>query len=273
MKVKIHCYDHEWNFKRNIENIKDPWFLQFSECVNGWQWGLNIKLDEKIDCSFYNKGDFIELIIFSNKYKNGIHKYTWVISGISRYISTSEWQWITLKVEWIVSLLSTGNINKVYSWSLTSVIDEFIADFHSQINISNEMEYLWVNILKNGVSNTENINISVNGNYINVLEKIFWDNRKFFIDKIWIIKYIEEIQDEKEFTLNTDITSIDIDIDGEIDISLSTTDLDIEVWQKVFVQNIDTSLDFSWKRIQELAFGLGKVDISMGKIINYNTVL
>jgi hypothetical protein len=242
--------------------------------VNGGQGRLNIDLNESIDSQLYSKWDFIELIVFNEDYKQGLHKYTWVISWISRYINKKEWQWISLKVEGIVSLLSLEgqSINKTYSWPLTTVINEFISDFHGYMNISNEMEYLWTNILKNGVADTSNVNVSVNWNYISALEKIFWENKKYFIDKTWTIRYIEEIQDEREVTMWNNISSIDIDTDGEIELSLSKAELDLQVWQKIFIENINISLNLENKRIQELAFWLGQIDISIWKIINYSDI-
>jgi len=83
-RVLINCYDSTWSFKKHVKNIKNSDFLQFSELINWWQWELNLILNEAFDDTSYTKWDFIELILFNEKYKSWKLKYTWYIYLISR---------------------------------------------------------------------------------------------------------------------------------------------------------------------------------------------
>ena len=297
MEIKIYCYDSNWLEKGIIQNIKNIENLQFNETINGWQWNFDIELNEKHDNFFYTVWDFIEYVIFDEKYKNWIHKYTWVIKWIEREIWITES--ITLKIEGLISLLSDYDFARSYSWTLTSVIDSFISDFHSFKNFDNVLStwddypsttwdwmgtltwddlnwwtnswmiYLWNNILKNWVASTENINITTSWSFLNAIQNIFWDTRDFFIDKTWTIKLISEITTNQIFTVWKNTNQINIDMDWKINLDLLDFDYSAEVWQNIILQNINSNLNLSWKKINEIAFSLEKLKINAWKIINY----
>ncbi len=271
MKIKVLHYSSDWSLKWEIENIKDINKIQYNEIVNWWQSWFNIELWVKFDDLSYSYWDLVEFIIYNDKYKSWIHKFTGVIKWINRKVSKKE-QYIRLKIDGLVSLLSDYKINKTYSWTLTSVIDTLITDFHSQKNISNEMLYLWTQILKNTISSTESINISTNGTFFQALEKIFWENREFFINSKWEIILLSEVVDIKYFSFN-EINEIEMDDEGFIDILISwNTDFTLEVWQNIILENIKSELNLDWKKIKEIVFSSDKVLINAWKIINYKNL-
>lgn len=267
MEIKIYCYDSNWLEKGIIQNIKNIENLQFNETINGWQWNFDIQLNERHDNFFYTVWDFIEYVIFDEKYKNWIHKYSWVIKWIEREIWITES--ITLKVEGLISLLSDYDIARSYSWTLSSVIDSFISDFHSFKNISNNMLYLGNSILKNWVASTTSVSISTSWSFLNAIQNIFWDTREFFIDKTWTIRLISEITTNQIFTVWQNTNQINIDMDWKINLDLLDFDYSAEVWQNIILQNINSNLNLSWKKINEIAFSLEKLKINAWIIINY----
>jgi len=271
MKIKVLHYSSDWSLKWEIENIKDINKIQYNEIVNWWQSWFNIELWINFDNLSYSYDDFVEFIIFNDDYKNGIHKFTGVIKWITRKVSKKE-QNIILKINWLVSILSDFKINKTYSWSLTSVIDTLINDFHSQKNITNEMLYLWTQILKNTISSTESINITTNGTFFQALEKIFWEDKEFFINNKWEIILLSEVTEIKYFTFNL-INEIEMDEEWSIDILISwNKDFSLQVWQNIVIENIKSELNLEWKKIKELVFSLDKVLINAWKIINYKNL-
>jgi len=234
---------------------------------------LNLILNEAFDDTSYTKWDFIELILFNEKYKSWKLKYTWYIYWISRKFNIVDWQEIELKVNWIISLLSEYSISKTYSWTLNSVVNQFIIDFHWQKNTANALDYFWTNILKNWlISPTWSVNVTVNWTFLDALNSIFtW--KDYFLSKDWSIINTDWITQEQIYTVNTNISNISIDTDNEIDLSLSGVDIDVEVWHKIYIQNINSSLNLEWLRIKELAFWLEQVDVSLWQIKYYKDVI
>lgn len=308
MKIKVNCYDRNWRFKKRVKNIKNLYKLEFTEKMNWWQWNFTIELAERFDLQDYEVWDFIEYIIFDEEEcKKGLHKFTGIIRWIERYFTILSWQWIKLQVDWIISLLSDFNINKIYSWNLFNVINEFINDFHSKINISNNMwKYFWSQILKNWLKSFDkiykldwmrwidfswkrwidfqnnskqiNINIKVNWTFFQALEKIFswekWEfDRHFFINQRGEIIFVEEQTKRNIFTLNKNISEINIDKEWEIIIDLINFQKNTQVWNLIILQNINKNLNLSGRRITELAFWIEKIVINAGKIPEYNKLL
>lgn len=270
MKIDIIYYSSNWTYKWKIKNIKNIDKIQYNEIINWWQGWFTLELWVNFDNLDYSYWDLVEYVIYNDQYKNWIHKFTWVIKWIKRNINIEEWESITLDIKWLISLLNDYTITKTYSWSLNQVLDTFISDFHSNFNLSEEMIYLWTDILKNTVQNTDNINISVDWDFYSALEKIFWDNKSFFINKLWEIKLISEINDEKVFTMNRNIYEAEIDENWSIDLYIAWyKDLQVEVWQNIVIENINSQLDLEWKRINEMVFSLDKIFINAWKILNY----
>ena len=131
------------------------------------------------------------------------------------------------------------------------------------------MIYLWNNILKNWVASTENINITTSWSFLNAIQNIFWDTRDFSIDKTWTIRLISEITTNQIFTVWQNTNQINIDMDWKINLDLLNFDYSAEVWQNIILQNINSNLNLSWKKINEIAFSLEKLKINAWKIINY----
>lgn len=275
MKVEILYYSSDWTPKWKIENIKNLDKIQYNEIINWGQSWFDLELWVKFDDLSYSYWDLVEYVIYNDDYKKWIHKFTWTITWIKRNINIKNWEYVKLEIKWLVSLLSDDNysISKTYSWTLTAVIDEFIFDFHSQYNISNEMLYLWTQIFKNSISSTASINVAVDWNFFKALEKIFWENREFFINKLWEIILTSEVTETKIFTMNTDIYEAEIDEEWSIDLYISWyKDFNLEVWQNIILQNIKSQLNLEWKKITELVFSLDKILINAWKILNYKNL-
>ena len=303
IKIKLNCYDRNWKFKKQIHDVENIDSLEFSETINWWQWRFTINLIISFDRMDYEVWDFIEYCVIDEKYKKWLHKYTWVIRWIERYFSITDWEWIRLQVEWLVSLLSDFETDKVYSWNLFDVLNQFVSDFHNHKNISNKMQFLWTSIFKNWYKRLEKIkdlnwtrwidynwrrwsdNFSDMRNIIipspktrgkrtffKVLEEFFWENYHFFINQRWEIILIEEQKNKRVLTLNKNISEININTEWEIIIDLINIDKGLQVWDFIILQNINKKLNLNWKRIQELAFWLNNITINAWKIVNYKNI-
>lgn len=278
MRIKINCYDKKWNFKKRITNIKNIESIEFSEMYNGWQGNFALELDEKFDSFFYEKWDFIEYIIFDEENKKWLHKFSWFINWIERYFSIKDWQWLKLEIQGLVALLSEEKIEKSYNWNLYDCLNNFINDVNEIFILEWKMEFLWEKIFKNAIKNIEEakkINVSITGeNYFDILQKIFlWqeksvNNRHFFVNQSWEIIFLEEIEKTNIFTINKDISEININNNWEIIINLINPTKKLQVWQKIILQNINKNLNLNWKFIRELAFWLSKVVINVWKVVN-----
>ena len=273
MQIKLNCYTSDGTQKWEILKVKNSDSLRFSESINGWQGWLDIELWESFDNADYNSWDFVEYIIYNDEYKNGLHKYTWYITGIERKLSIKKWSSIILKVAWLKTLLEQYEIHKTYTWTLSSVIDELITDFHSKKNITNEIQFLWTNILKNTISNTDNINASVSGNFFEALKNIFWENRDFFIDKSGSIHLVSENTKKHTLTLNSNISEIEINENSETQIELSHYSYNIEAGQKIQLQNVSSFLNLDNQIIQKIDFNLLSPILYLWETLSFKSIV
>ena len=281
MQIKLNCYDHTWLFKTTIENITNSDDLRFIEEINWWQGDFDIELWLKFDNQDYSVWDLIEYIIYNDDYKNWLHKYSWFVSWIERHLSKEDWQTITLLVSWIKWLLERQDsnwndlytVNKTYNWALNTVIDEVITDFHSLYNITNEMDYLWTNILKNTITDTTPVNIPVDWNIFDSIKEIFESiSKDFFIDKSWNIKLVSDITKQHTLTLNSNISDITINQDWETTIELSDYWYDIEAWSKI-VENVPNFLELENEIIKRVDFDLLTISISLWKVLKFTKIV
>lgn len=272
MRIKLLCYEKEGRFKKIIRNIKNYDKLEFSEKENGGQGNFVIDLDVSFDNMEYRRGDLIEYLIFNDEYKGGLHIFSWYITGIERYYHITSGQWVRLKVDGIVWLLSEYEIEKTYTGKLHEIIDQFISDFLDKYSLQHATQYLWSEILKNKVTNSENINIAVKGNFFKNLQDIFWE-KNFFINHKGEILETDSILNEKKITLNKNVSAINIDESWEIIIDVVTSSKNLWVGEKIKVLNINKNINLENKRIRELAYTLGLTRINIGKIKNYTDII
>lgn len=275
MKIKVVAYDSTWAIKWRVQNIKNINKLEFSETANWWQWNFNIELWVKFDDFTYEEWDYIEYSVYSEKYKEWLHKYTWIVKWVERTFDIGKWESVKLLVEWLITLLSDFEMSFSYNWMLKDALDNFVNRLNTQYSITNSMQYLGNIIFKNWVTSEENINVSISSKKaFDVLKEIFWENRSFYLDKTWTIKLVNDNQRQRIVRLNHNISKISINKSWQINIDLSWyEELDLTVWDIIYVQNINRALDLNWRRVQELAFWIDKIWINIWKIENYTKVL
>ena len=267
--IKLSVYSSIWEFKKNIEleNLKNPYELSFTESLNGWQGSFDINIWTNYDSTEYTEWDIIEYSIFNENNKWWLHRYTGYIHGINRFYN-QDGEGIVLEVEGIVSKLSDYEITKTYTWTLASVIDEYITDYHLQYNITHSMPLLWSQFIKNGISNTDNISIDVNSDFLYNLWKIMWD-RKFYVDHTWYIRLASENTNKHYITLNRDVWYFSINKDNEIQLTLQDSEIQIYPWDTIQLQNVPSFLNLSDEVVEQVDFSILDTTIYTGQVMNF----
>jgi hypothetical protein len=204
----------------------------------------------------------VEYSIYNEDYKNWLLKYSWVITKIKRSYEGKK-QWITLETESVTYLLSQKQINKNYTWTYQSIVDDIINDLWD--NTCN-MNFLWNQIFKNEVQNIATTSITINGNLLEALQKLF-ENKTFFINqygeikdtfaKKHKIKFGRDIFSNSTEENSTWITNVELEV---------KTSHDINVWDYIKIINTDTFLNLDNKQITKLDFALHRKKIIIWEI-------
>lgn len=262
--IKALLFGSDWTAKNKIEKIKDIQDIRFNERVNWGQWTMSIPVDEKFDTDRFTRGDIVTVSIFDENNKSGFFRYSWVIKKINRWFNIDEGQRVSVELEWLVTLLSDFTIAKNYTWPINVVMNTFISDFHAQRNISTPIEWIGSNLFTNTITDTTSVNVDVDGTFFEALKKILeW--KDFFIDQTGNISLISENNTKRGLTMNKDIYDVDIQDGWETNIILVDY-ADIQVWNKIVIKNIWSSVNMDNERVKELSYWLSRITVSIWEV-------
>ncbi len=242
--------------------------LNFSEDLNSWQGGFDIDLMVDFTNTDYKVWDLFEYSIYDENYKNWLLKYSWVITKIKRNYHDNE-QWITLECESITNLLVKREVDKTYSWTYKSIVDDIIADLDSN---NCNMDFVWINYFKNLIQDDSLApNLEINWNLLQALQKLF-KNKTFFINQFWEIK--DTFTKKHLLKFWRDIFSNDTEEDEtwiiNADLEIKSIQ-DINAWDLIKIVNTDTFLNLDWEQITKLDFTLNKKNILIWEIKQLKT--
>jgi hypothetical protein len=249
--IKIKIY---WTkvFEIDDDIISNSDDLNFSEDINSWQSWFDIDLLVDFTTTEYKVWDMLEYSIYNDEHKNGLLKYTGVITKIKRTYS-SEQQWITLECESLTYILVQKNVNKTYNWTYQSIVDDMITDLWSN---SCNMNFLWTEIFKNKVQNTATTSLTLDWNLLQGLQKLF-ENKVFFINqfgeitdtfprkhllKFWRDIFSNVTQEDSSWIINAELEIQSIQ--------------DINVGDMIKIVNTDSFLNLDNQQITKLDFTL-----------------
>ncbi len=262
MEIKIKIYRGSTKFE--LKNISEKSNFDFSEDINSGQGWFDIDLLVPFTNTDLQIWDLFEYSIYNEDYKNWLLKYTWRVNKIKRYYD--KWlQWVSLVCESLTNLLINVEVNKTYSWTYQSIVNDIIADLPTN---TCDMDFLWSTIFKNLIQNTSVAPDLVHKwNLLKALQDLFED-KKFFINQYGEIK--DTFTKKHLFKFWIDIITNDTEEDetGFInsDIKIWANILDINVWDKIKIINTDTFLNLDNEQIEKLDFSLFEKNIFIWKI-------
>ncbi len=74
----------------------------------------------------------------------GFWKYSWIVNKIKRQYN--KWvKWISLQCESLVKLLTNIEVNKTYTWTYQSIVNNIISDLTTN---TTSMDFVWNTFLK-----------------------------------------------------------------------------------------------------------------------------
>ena len=232
-----------------ISNSDD---LNFSEDINSWHSWFDIDLLVDFTTTDYKVWDVLEYSIYNEDYKNGLLKYTGLITKIKRNYS-SEKQWITLECESITYLLVKKEINKIYTGTYQSIVDDIIWDLDSNVC---SMDFLWNTYFKNEVQNTATTSLTLDWNLLQGLQKLF-KNIPFFINQFWEITDTFTKKHLLKFWRDIFSNTTEENESGIINAELEIKSIqDINAGDMIKIVNTDTFLNLDNQQITKLDFTL-----------------
>lgn len=262
MEIKIKIYRGAKKFE--LKNISNSDTLDFSEDLNSWQSGFDIELWIDFNNTDIQVWDIFEYSIYNEQYKNWLLKYSWRVNVLSR--NYKKWiQNVKLKCESITNLLTQVEVDKTYTWTYQSIVNDIIADLPTNIC---SMDFLGNTYFKNLIQNTSVApDLVINWNLLKALQDLFED-KKFFINQFWEIK--DTFTKKHLFKFWTHIIENETEEDetGFInsDIRIGEEILDINAGDLIKIINTDTFLNLDNKQIEKLDFSLLEKNIMIWKI-------
>lgn len=268
-ELKIIMSQNTWLYiddiqTKSIENLDS---MKVSANLWGWQWEIDFEIKTNYGNLNYADNNLIEIAIYNDDNKLWKLIYSWFIKNINRNYNQTNWDSLEIEILGIWSLLWEYEWTFVFSWALDSCITSFINSFHWVYNISNEMEFLWNNILKNWVTNTISVSINKTWKFFDILKWIFDSiNKTFFIDNDWTIYLWDSSEIEHILWINENIIDLQISSTRETQIELSENNFNIKPGDKIFIQNINQSFNMDWSRIEKVEFWLLNTKIYLWEI-------
>jgi len=263
MDIKIKIYRWSLKFVLDSNIISNAESLNFSEDINAWQGGLDIELALPFNDTSILVWDLIEYSIYNENYKNWLLKYSWVVNKIKRQY---KWlaEWITLQCESLTKLLTDTEVDKTYTWTYQSIVNNIISDLPTNIT---SMDFVWNTLFKNLVQNTSSTSVVIDWNLLQALQKLF-ETWTFFINQFWEIK--DTFTTKHILKFQTDIINNSTEEDSTWIISS-----DIIIWERILninagdlikIQNTDTFLNLDNKQIKKLDFSILEKSIFIEKL-------
>lgn len=268
-ELKIIMSQNTWLYiddiqTKSIENLDS---MKVSANLWGWQWEIDFEIKTNYDNLNYADNNLIEIAIYNDDNKLWKLIYSWFIKNINRNYNQINWDSLEIEILGIWSLLWEYEWTFIFSWALDSCVTSFINSFHWIYNISNEMEFLWNNILKNWVTNTTSVSINKTWKFFDILKWIFDSiNKTFFIDNDWTIYLWDSSEIEHILWINENIIDLQISSTRETQIELSENNFNIKPGDKIFIQNINQSFNMDWSRIEKVEFWLLNTKIYLWEI-------
>ena len=268
-ELKIIMSQNTWLYIDDIQtkSIENLVSMKVSANLWGWQWEIDFEIKTNYGNLNYADNNLIEIAIYNDDNKLWKLIYSWFIKNINRNYNQTNWDSLEIEILGIWSLLWEYEWTFVFSWALDSCITSFINSFHWVYNISNEMEFLWNNILKNWVTNTISVSINKTWKFFDILKWIFDSiNKTFFIDNDWTIYLWDSSEIEHILWINENIIDLQISSTRETQIELSENNFNIKPGDKIFIQNINQSFNMDWSRIEKVEFWLLNTKIYLWEI-------
>ncbi len=262
IKIKVY-WERVFEIDDKIINNADS--IDFSEDINSGQSGINIDLLIDFSSDEYHIWDMIEYSIYNDDYKNGLLKFSWIITKIQRKYDGIN-QSVRLDCQSITYLLTQVEVDKVYSWTYQSIVDDIIADLWD--NTCN-MNFLWNTIFKNEIQDTwEADDLEIDGSLFQAIQKLF-EEKQFFINQYGEIRDTFEKKHLLKFGRDIISNNTTEDIDGISDVELEVQNIqDINVWDTIKIVNTDTFLNLDGETITKLDFNILQINIIIWEIKN-----
>lgn len=140
--IKIYWVDGIYKTTINPNIIMQD--ISFTENVNWWQGELRLDLALDFWDTSISNWDFIKVVLYNERYKQGKQIYYWYVSQITRKYDTNK-GYIQLTCLWISSLLNKiifqGTYNDTVKNILTTIINQFNAKYNNIITIGQIDDY------------------------------------------------------------------------------------------------------------------------------------
>ena len=265
IKIKIYW---NTNFEIPNETIDNADNLNFSEDINSWQSWIDIDLMVEFTNTDYEVWNLVEYVIYDEQNKNWLLKFAWVITKIKRSYKDNE-QWITLECESITNLLVQKEVDKTYTWTYKSIVDDIIADLDSN---DCSMDFVWSNYFNNLIQNNSVApNLIINWSLLQALQKLFED-KTFFVNQFWEIKDTFTKKHLLKFWIDIFSNNTEEDENWIVNANLEIKSIqNINAWDLIKIVNTNSFLNLDWQQITKLDFTLNKKNILIWEIKQLKT--